>query len=294
MSESIEELRQRWEEDPSPQLSLQLAEEYLRLEQREEAAGVLASALEENPEHVAARVALGRFRLELGELEESCALLERVVNEDPTHLVASKLLVRLYLQRGDKKQARDRLDLYKLLNASDPEIESLEAQLEGGSLTTVAVPLGVIDVPRNGDPFQDLWSDIDSAAYWQAFGAEGIFPVFGRPLLVRRASAAAPVEVQQQAPVTTATTVTLANLYLQQGHLDDAEKAFDEILERHPADSEAVAGMREVERLRSEDLAAAEAPEATAIPELEEDATTRKIENLRGYLRRIRGDGGRE
>ena len=291
MNESIDELKQRWEEDPSPQLSLQLAEEYRRAEQRQEAAEVLSRALEENPEHVAARVALGRFRLELGEIDEACGLLERVVTEDPTHLVASKLLVSLYLERGDKRQARDRLDLYKLLNASDPEIESLEAQLQSGLQTPIAVPVGVIDIPRNGDPFQDLLSDVDSVAYWQAFGAEGIFPVSGKPPLVHRPMTVAPAADTQAAPVT---TVTLANLYLQQGHLDDAEKAFGEILEQQPANGDALAGMSEIQRRRSETLAAAELPEATEIPEAADDATSRKIDSLRNYLRRIRAGGNQE
>lgn len=290
MSIPIEELRARWEEDPSPQLSLQLAEEYRRQDQSEEAAIILSRALEENPEHMAARVALGRFRSELGEVDEACRLLERVVSEDPTHLVASKLLVSLYVRKGDKKQARDRLDLYKLLNSSDPEIEQLEAQLVVGVLVPTAVPLGVVDVPRNGDPFQDLWSNLDSDSYWQAFGAEGIFPTAGHPpALQRRAAvkAAAPPEAQE-------TTVTLANLYLQQGHLEDAERAFREILDREPGNSEASAGVREVERQRLEAMPAEGSASATTEPPSGEGNTSQKIENLRGYLRRIRGGAGQE
>ena len=49
-----------------------------------------------------------------------------MVGGDPTHLVANKLLVRIYLDLGNEKQARDRLDLYALLNESDPDIEQLE------------------------------------------------------------------------------------------------------------------------------------------------------------------------
>jgi tetratricopeptide (TPR) repeat protein len=255
---------------------LQLAEEYRQLDRWEEAVEVLSKSLEDNPEHVAARVALGRFRLELGEIEEACTLLEQVVGEDPTHLVASKLLVNLYLERGDERQARDRLDLYKILNPSDPEIESLEAQLSGGSAAPESAVV-IVDIPRNGDPFADLWAPGDSEAYWNALGAEGIFPVSGRP---------SPV----QAP---GATVTLANLYLQQGHLEDAEKAFREGLDRQPANRGALAGLAEIRQQRqeiSEDVAASA---VTAAPEAVE-ATSRKIEILQDYLRRIRGAGNQQ
>jgi len=289
MSESIEELRQRWQEDPSPQLSMHLAEEYRRLEMRAEAAEVLTKALEEHPEHVAARVALGRFKGELGEVEEACGLLERVVTEDPTHLVASKLLVSLYLERGDKRQARDRLDLYKLLNESDPEIEVLEARLSGGARFSEIADI-VVDIPRNGDPFQDLWAGVDSAAYWQAFGAEGIFPVSHKQSPpARRDTTEIPVAEEEEV---SGATVTLANLYLQQGHLDDAEMAFGEVLSREPANADALAGMDEIGRQRTEALAAVEIPVAAAIPEVE-DSASRKIEILRDYLHQIRAAGNR-
>lgn len=281
MSQSIEELRQRWEEDPSPQLSLQLAEEYRRLDRRKDAVHILSLALGENPDHVAARVALGRYQYEMGEFDEACGLLEDVVNEDPTHLVASKLLVSLYLDRGDDRQARDRLDLYKLLNESDPEIESLEAGLRGER--PVAPPAAVLlDVPRNGDPFKGLGTETDGASYWQALGSEGIFPTAGRAMPVHRQ----PTVVLPKAEPPVA-TVTLANLYLQQGHLEDAEKTLGEVLAREPTSVEAQAGLAEITRRRNEDLAVVEPATTSAAPE-SVDAPSRKIEVLHDYLRRIR------
>ncbi len=292
MSESIEELRKRWEDDPSPQLSLQLAEEYRRLEQPADAAGVLTRALEEHPGHVAARVALGRFRFEMGDLDEACGLLERVVNEDPTHLVASKLLVSLYLERGDRRQARDRLDLYKVLNEGDPEIEQLESRLSGGTDAPAATVAEAAQLPGNGDPFKDLWADLDSAAYWQAIAAQGVFPVTGRPSLPESSGPSSPVEESAQ-PELPATTVTLGNLFLEQGHLEDAEQAYGQVLEKEPDNTAAQAGMEEVERQRTEDLEmAAEGVETVAVPMLL-DANGRKIEALKDYLRRIRAAGNR-
>jgi hypothetical protein len=54
-----------------------------------------------------------------------------VVQADPTHLRANKLLIEVYLDLGNRELARDRLDLYRLLNQGDPEIEALEALVVG-------------------------------------------------------------------------------------------------------------------------------------------------------------------
>ena len=282
MSESIENLRLRWEDEPSPQLSLQLAEEYRRMDRRKDAVHVLSLALEDYPDHVAARVALGRYRFEMGEIEEARELLEQVVNDDPTHLVASKLLVGVYLEKGDKRQAKDRLDLYKLLNESDPEIESLEDRLSGRMPVWQAAPV-ILDIPRNGDPFEGLGLDRDGADYWQALGTDEVFPAFGKPAPVSLKTLEIPV-VEKDAP---GATVTLANLYLQQGHLDDAENVLLEVLDRDSSNAEAMAGMDEIRKQRSQELAAAEALGATS-PPVAVGANSRKIEVLQNYLRRIR------
>ena len=293
---NLDELRQRWEAEPTPQLTLQLAEEYRHQGQIEEAVVVLESGLEAHSDHVAARVALGRYRAELGRLDEGREVLEAVVAEDPTHLVANKALVALYADLGDEKQARDRLDLYKVLNEGDPAIEELEARLRGEttppdpeispepaqqSEEREPRPAAVTSI-RGDDPFAGLGRDIGAVAYWQAVGAEGIFPT-------QTAFAAAAVAVEyrpfveseppHQLPEQTpdapeGPTVTLANLYLEQGHLDDAERSFQEILARDPNNSEAIDGLQVVLERRGE--AVSSSPQA------------QKVTMLKSYLERIR------
>lgn len=126
----LDVLRQRWEEDPSSRLFLQLAEEYRRLGHLEEAARILEAGLEAQPRYLSAQVALGRCRLEMGEPELASAVLERAVEQDVTQMVANKLLVEAYLRMGLPQRARERLDIYRQLNDSDPEIDGLEQRLE--------------------------------------------------------------------------------------------------------------------------------------------------------------------
>ena len=125
----ITQLRARWEGDPSSRIFLQLAEEYRHLGRVREALEVLDRGLKEHPGYLSALVAKGRCHLELGEGEAARGVLERVVKQDATQMVANKLLVRAYLETGDPARARERLDLYSLLNDSDPEIEELRRRI---------------------------------------------------------------------------------------------------------------------------------------------------------------------
>lgn len=128
-SDRITQLRNRWEADPSSRVFLQLAEEYRHQGRIKEALAVLDRGLREHPGYLSALVAKGRCHLELGEPEAARGVLERVVKQDATQMVANKLLVRAYLDTGEADKARERLDLYSLLNDSDPEIEELRRRL---------------------------------------------------------------------------------------------------------------------------------------------------------------------
>ena len=126
----LNELKLRWEQDPSSRLFLQLADEYRKLGQAAEAVAVLEEGLQHRPRDLSALVALGRCRLELEEIEPAAELLEGVISRDPTHIVANKLLLDAYLQMGDAGRAGERLETYRLLNSRDPEIDHLEYRLE--------------------------------------------------------------------------------------------------------------------------------------------------------------------
>lgn len=142
----LTQLRTRWEADPASRIFLQLAEEYRHLGRVQEALTVLDKGLDEHPGYLSALVAKGRCHLELGDGESARSVLERVVKQDATQMVANKLLVRAYLETGDPVKARERLDLYSLLNDSDPEIEDLRRRVQQLERPVTPPPTPIADL----------------------------------------------------------------------------------------------------------------------------------------------------
>jgi tetratricopeptide (TPR) repeat protein len=453
----LAQLKSRWESDPSSRIFLQLAEEYRHQGRLQEALAVLDRGLREHPGYLSALVAKGRAHLELGEADAARAVLERVVKQDATQMVANKLLVRTYLDTGDPARARERLDLYSLLNDSDPEIGDLRRQIKlmdrpkeqvpedslfdlgpaakpvpddifdlGPGPRAAAVPVPVTEdifgleappptveavfeeEPADGDLFPGLASRSTRARYLSSLASEGIFelgvtpiapsevpvpseppgstllvppvampeepPLPAEPVLAvtsfeppgiseispepavedaswleeipvvpaapepeplvfedlaplpsappappavaipapaeedlwadeditplpelpdlpRLETEPEPVSVQPAQP---AATVTLGDLYLRQGHADEAERIFHEVLEREPGNGAALSGLDRIEAVRREPP-----PPAPARPLDAEQllagfvggggTTARKAFLLSRYLERIRG-----
>ncbi len=157
-ADRLTQLRARWEGDRSSRIFLQLAEEYRHLGRVQDALAVLNAGLEEHPGYLSALVAKGRCLLELGDAEGARPVLERVVQQDPTQMVANKLLVRACLETGEPARARQRLELYSLLNDSDPEIEELERRVEAMSRPSQAP-----DGPRLEEPAERPHMDPSAA-----------------------------------------------------------------------------------------------------------------------------------
>jgi tetratricopeptide (TPR) repeat protein len=84
----IEDLRRRVHEDPASIAFAQLAEEYRRAGDCEEAIKVCEAGLALHPAYLSARVTLGRALFELGRYEEARAEFLRVLDAAPDNQTA--------------------------------------------------------------------------------------------------------------------------------------------------------------------------------------------------------------
>lgn len=431
----LEELKRRFEADPGSRLYLQLADEYRRLGQHPEAIGVLQTGLEQRPRDLTGLLALGRCHLEMGSDQQAAEILEGVVERDPTHIVANKLVLEAHLQSKDFEKAKQRLDIYRLLNDRDPELDHLQFRLDRLRNDPSEVPTEVLDQHSIFDfpvAQQDEPAETDSApvgeeifqlaAARSAAGASpasgvdvfdfvprppasrpradtdagGVFSFLSRPAAVPAVADVEPAAPQIEAlpeseppssaaalpavgeaagrdaveedveesrqgaegasstpmalvdteaadavdpdldisetpseegsaadqgavadavlhvvaepetevtaeaepsaaelesadePANRESTVTLAELYLEQGHLSEAEEIFQQVLKRDPGSAAARAGMRQIAARQAGELTASEllVESGEARPR---GLTERKVTVLKRYLQRLRG-----
>jgi tetratricopeptide (TPR) repeat protein len=92
----IEDLRRRVLKDPASIAFAQLAEEYRRAGECEEAVRVCEAGLAQHPAYLSARVTLGRALFELGRYDEARAEFLRVLDAAPDNLIAVGKLAEIH------------------------------------------------------------------------------------------------------------------------------------------------------------------------------------------------------
>jgi tetratricopeptide (TPR) repeat protein len=99
-SERIAELRRRVEADPASRVFGQLAEEYRRVGDYHQAIACCRAGLARHPDHLDARVTLGRSLLELGQLDEAAQELGSVLRAAPDNVSALRAMSEIHQRRG--------------------------------------------------------------------------------------------------------------------------------------------------------------------------------------------------
>ncbi len=125
----IDELRRRVQNDPASIAFAQLAEEYRRSGQTDEAVRICREGLVRHPGYLSARVTLGRALLDLGQLSEARGEFEFVVAEAPENLAAVRGLAEIYHRDGQSVEALAYYQRALALARHDPEIEEIVQQL---------------------------------------------------------------------------------------------------------------------------------------------------------------------
>ena len=102
----------------------QLAEEYRRLGEFDEAVAICGAGLPFHPDYLSARITLGRALTELGRYDDAATELGLVLAKAPDNLAANRAMAEIHQLRGDMTQA---LAFYKKalqLAHYDPDLES--------------------------------------------------------------------------------------------------------------------------------------------------------------------------
>lgn len=152
----IDDLRRRVEADPASIAFAQLAEEYRRAGQTEEAVRVCREGLTRHPGYLSARVTLGRALLDLGQLDEARTELQFVAAEAPENLAAIRGLAEIFHREGDLPAALEHFQRALTLARHDPELEEIVQQLSR--------QVGAEAGPSNGLTYEEAHQELLSAA----------------------------------------------------------------------------------------------------------------------------------
>lgn len=129
MTSQIEAQRiRRWQEevarDPGSLSFLPLADVYRREGRLAVALRLCVRGLERHPDHVEGHVLLGRIYRELGELEPACDELDIALRLDPDHRAARRALGYLFLERRAWAEAVHHLAIAADTDRHDPRLAS--------------------------------------------------------------------------------------------------------------------------------------------------------------------------
>jgi Tetratricopeptide repeat len=147
----IEELRRRVQKDPASIAFAQLAEEYRRAGEHDEAVRVCRTGLAKHPSYLSARVTLGRALIELAQYDEARTELDYVLRSAPENLAAIRGLAEIYQRRGQLEEALKQYQAALGIAKHDPELEEAVDELTrqlGGSVE----PRAEVRTPGNRVP----------------------------------------------------------------------------------------------------------------------------------------------
>jgi tetratricopeptide (TPR) repeat protein len=134
VSGRIEELRRRVDVDPASIVFAQLAEEYRRAGNADEAIRVCRAGLERHPMYLSARVTLGRALMEQGDFDAAQSEFEYVLLSAPDNLLALRCMAEIHQQRGELgeayKQYSAAIDAANAPTGVTPPTDPVLAELE--------------------------------------------------------------------------------------------------------------------------------------------------------------------
>lgn len=129
VSSRIEDLRRRIQKDPASIAFAQLAEEYRRAGDCEEAVKVCEAGLAQHPAYLSARVTLGRALFELGRLEDARAEFLRVLDAAPDNLIAVGKLAEIHQRTQQAAYRRTAEDSRQVAPGQNPQIRSADQRI---------------------------------------------------------------------------------------------------------------------------------------------------------------------
>ena len=229
MSASLSKLEKICAKNPTSILFARLAEGYLQKDQVKRAFEICRQGLRYRPSYVAGHLVMGKCHLVSERFEEARAEFQKVLQLDPDHVAAFWHLGQIDLKMGWDDLALQNFECAFVLDPFNQELadqirslQNEESELEG-------------DVREEGESKEDdsaVESDVEADS-----DAEEIDQ--GLATLVREVGQTQGEKASGKEMAGPVATVTLAELYVQQGLVRQAVDTLERVLEKEPENSQA-------------------------------------------------------
>ncbi|MBS4067210.1 MAG: hypothetical protein KGZ62_01250 [Sulfurimonas sp.] len=265
--------------DPASYCFAPLAELYRRIGLVDDAIAVAQKGAELHPDYVGGHLALGRAYFEKAMIAEARSELEYVTRFTPDNLLAQKLLSQIYIELDETTLAQRALELLLEANPADSESRITLESLQGSS---ASAPNSVEKLENAPDEWQsesaDYQIEVESAVeedddaelelieelYEEVLDDEltGIYattvddPAADQADFLEEPFFTTPKE--EAVPEVPFKTATMAELYISQGHLQQAINIYSELAGEEPMNAGYAA--------RLSNLQATLVPEAEELP----------------------------
>lgn len=243
-SPELVKLADKFRKDPASKLFFPLAEEYVKAGLIDEAIELLRTGIKAHPDLLGARVSLGKALLAKGRYADAQAEFEQVIVANPDNIMAHKKLASIYVHAGDKPRAVASCQAVLAINPSDAEMLKLRDEADRLPELAPTPPQGD-KAPSDG--FENEPTMVDPTL------VDAIEPTVVDPTLVSRApepvdaaieqaeEGAPPAAVEESPIEDDLATISMADLFVAQGHYQRGIEIYRRILDRNPDHAEAAA-----------------------------------------------------
>lgn len=309
-------LQERYDENPAGRVFAPLADVLRKLGRTDEALRICRTGLGRHPSYSSAHVILGKIHLERGDTDEAFEAFREVLALDDENLLALRHLARLHEEAGDLEDA---LEMWRRVSRIEPDsdaveetVERLERRLAGDEEPIPAEPSDetsaeeTAEAPAPAEEGEDA-QELDEAEppYSEESGEEepvGETTADEEPVGETTAEEEPAEEMQESSPGKASSaeiaTITLAQIYYEQGFLAKALEVYEQIHARNPGLdglAERVASIRE--ELEAQSAPRPESPAEGDLDDLapdREEPIARQTSSRRGAVGSDDGEGDSE
>ncbi len=253
-SPELVKLADKFRKDPASKLFFPLAEEYVKAGRIDEAIELLRTGIKAHPDLLGARVSLGKALLAKGRYADAQAEFEQVIVANPDNIMAHKKLASIYVHAGDKPRALASCQAVLGINPSDAEVLKLREEADRLPELAPAPPRPGVGEPSEG--FESEPTVVEPTLVDPTL-VDAVEPTVVDPTLMSRAPEPVPAPVEaaieqaeegappaavEECPIEDdLATVSMADLFVAQGHYQRGIEIYRRILDRNPGHAEAAA-----------------------------------------------------